>query len=83
MVEDWDGFMEDVKAQTTKDSLYTTWPNVCLWIEVLKNRSNYITQTRSVAREAFSVKGDWGCFHNKTFCMMGTAMHSLLTPTTS
>lgn len=38
MVEDWDGFMEDVKAQTTKDSLYTTWPNVCLWMEALKNK---------------------------------------------
>ena len=44
----------------------------------LKDWSKNIAPTRSVDREAFSVKGDWGYFHNKSFRMLAIAVHCLL-----
>ena len=37
MSKDWIDFMEDTKHQASTDSMYKTWPNVCLWIEALRN----------------------------------------------
>ena len=37
MSKDWTDFMEDTKKQASKESVYKTWPNVCLWIETLRN----------------------------------------------
>ena len=37
MSKDWTDFMEHTKTQASKESVYKTWPNVCLWIETLRN----------------------------------------------
>lgn len=37
MNNDWISFMDDIKLQVNKESMYKTWPNVCLWIEALHN----------------------------------------------
>lgn len=37
MNKDWTEFMYFVKQQAEVDSMYKTWPNVCLWIEALNN----------------------------------------------
>lgn len=39
MQEDWVDFTDDVKKETEKNTLYSTWPNICLWMKVL-NDSN-------------------------------------------
>ena len=42
MVENWN-FIDYVKEEAFSDSLYKTWPNVCLWVEALKNsNANYM-----------------------------------------
>lgn len=42
MKNDWPDYMDWLKSQATSqtEKLYKTWPNVCLWIEALKN-DNY------------------------------------------
>lgn len=37
MSQDWVDFMENTKAQASVETLYPTWPNVCLWMEALKH----------------------------------------------
>lgn len=37
MNADWKNFMEYTKQQASAETLYKTWPNVCLWLEVLKH----------------------------------------------
>lgn len=37
MSADWKDFTDYIKKETSKDSMYKTWPNVCLWIEALRN----------------------------------------------
>lgn len=35
--EDWEDFLDNyVRKQAYTDKMYTTWPNVCLWMEALK-----------------------------------------------
>lgn len=42
MSKDWTNFMENTKQQAYEDTMYKTWPNVCLWVEALRNPSvNY------------------------------------------
>ena len=37
MKEDWKTFMEYTKQQASVETMYKTWPNICLWIEALKH----------------------------------------------
>ena len=37
MQRDWTDFMEYTRQQANEETMYKTWPNICLWLEVLKN----------------------------------------------
>ena len=42
MKEDWTSFMDDTRKQASADFMYKTWPNICLWVEALKDSNvNY------------------------------------------
>ncbi|MBQ6700738.1 MAG: hypothetical protein IJM98_08770 [Oscillospiraceae bacterium] len=43
MDTDWTDFMESIREQAFSASIYKTWPNVCLWMEAMKNENtNYM-----------------------------------------
>ncbi len=35
MEKDWTDFMENTRQQAYADTMYKTWPNICLWLEAL------------------------------------------------